>query len=66
MPASIDSEAQLTVHCDRLKEGAGDWMVMLDGTQNISRRSIINGFTMHVYTFVVLICRGIFLKWEKL
>lgn len=36
MPGSIDPEAQLTVHCDRLEEGAGDWMVMLDGTQTLA------------------------------
>lgn len=33
MPGSIDPEAQLMAHCDRLKEGEDDWMVMPDGTQ---------------------------------
>lgn len=36
MPESIDPGAELTVHCERLKEGAGDWMVTLDGTQTLA------------------------------
>lgn len=36
VPESIDPEPQLTVHCDRLKKGAGDCMVTLDGTQTLA------------------------------
>lgn len=36
VPKSIDPEAELTVHCDRLEKGAGGWTVMLDGTQTLA------------------------------
>lgn len=36
MPGRIDPDTPLTVHCDRLKAGAADWVVMLDGTQTLA------------------------------